>query len=92
MQPSAGEANPAIRKGRLNVKKKHLHIRPLSIAGFEVFVTAFFLFFTKTIFCYLRQKSPLATFYHFCLHFALPLLDKTLTPLKGKIKQKKTGL
>ena len=43
-------ANPAIRKGRLNVKKKHLHIRPLSIAGFEVFVTAFSFFLQRFFF------------------------------------------
>ena len=37
-------ANPVIREGRLNVKKK-LHIRQLSLVGFEVFVTAFFPLF-----------------------------------------------
>ena len=37
-------ANPVIREGRLNVKK-NLHIRQLSLVGFEVFVTAFFPLF-----------------------------------------------
>ena len=80
-------ANPVIRKGRLNVKKKYLHIRQLSLAGFAVFVTTF-SFFTNTISCYLPQKSPRATFCHFCSHFALSLLDKILTPLKGRNEEK----
>ena len=47
-----------------------------------------FNFFTKTIYCYLPQKSPRATFCHFCSHFALSLLNKILTPLRGEIKKK----
>ena len=37
----------------------------------------------------LPQKSPRATFCQFCSHFALSLLDKILTPLKGRNKGKK---
>ena len=36
----------------------------------------------------LPQKSPRATFCHFCSHFALSLLDKILTPLKGRNEEK----
>ena len=73
-------ANPLIRKGQ--TLKKYLHIRQLSFALFVVFVTVFFPF-SQTIFFYLPQKSPRATFCHFCSRFALSLLDKTLTPVKG---------
>ena len=41
-------ANPLIRKGQ--TLKKYLHIRQLSFAGFAVFVTVFFRFYTDYIF------------------------------------------
>ena len=77
-------ANPVKRKGRLNVK--YFHIRQLSLAGFAVFVTVFFSFITNTVFCYLPQKSPRATFCYFCSHFALPLLEK-ITGLQARFSQ-----
>ena len=81
-------ANPAIIKRRLNVKKIFAYSATI-ISWIRSFCHSFFfLLLTKTIFCYLPQKSPRATFCHFCWHFALSLLDKILTPLKGEIKQK----
>ena len=44
------------------------------------FCQGFFPFFHDYI---LLQKSPRATFCHFCEHFALFLLDGILTPIKG---------
>ena len=81
-------ANPLIRKGQ--TLKKYLHIRQLSFALFAVFVTVVFPF-SQTIFFYLPQKSPRATFCHFCSRFALSLLDKTLTPVKGWKNNKQTN-
>ena len=83
-------ANPVIRKGPLNVKKIFAYSVTITTATINTsrLLSRFFSFFTKTVFCYLPQKSPRATFCHFCLHFALPLLDKTLTPLKGWKKKK----
>ena len=83
-------ANPVIRKGRLNVKKIFAYSVTITTATINTsrLLSRFFSFFTKTVFCYLPQKSPRATFCHFCLHFALPLLDKTLTPLKGWKKKR----
>ena len=84
-------ANPVIRKGRLNVKKIFAYSVTITTATINTsrLLSRFFSFFTKTLFCYLPQKSPRATFCHFCSHFALSLLDKILTPLKGRNKGKK---
>ena len=42
-----------------------------------------------TIFCYLPQKSPRATFCHFCSHLSLFLLDGTWNLLRDEFKKKK---
>ena len=87
-------ANPLIRKGQ--TLKKYLHIRQLSFALFAVFVTVFFPFLHRLYISICRKNPPRATFCHFCSHFALSLLDKTLTPVKGwktnKQTNKQTGL
>ena len=81
-------ANPVITKGRLNVKKIFAYSETITTSRF---LSRFFSFFTKTIFCYLPQSSPRAPFCHFCSHFALSLLDKTLTPVKGWKTNKQTN-
>ena len=42
-----------------------------------------------TIFCYVPQKSPRATFCHFCSHLSLFLLDSTWNLLRDKLKKKR---
>ena len=79
-------ANPLIRKGQ--TLKKYLHIRQLSFALFAVFVTVFFPFLHRLYISICRKNPPRATFCHFCSHFALSLLDKILTPLKGRNEEK----
>ena len=81
-------ANPVIRIWWLNVEKIFAYSATI-ISWIRSFCRGYFSFLTKTIFCYLPQKSPRATFCHFCWHFALSLLDKILTPLKGRNKGKK---
>ena len=44
---------------------------------------------STTIFCYVPQKSPRATFCHFCSHLSLFLLDSTWNLLRDELKKKK---
>ena len=83
VQPPA-KAGQSGDKKRKNVKKKNICIFGNYHLLDSPFLSRFFSFFTKTVFCYLPQKSPRATFCHFCSNFALSLLDKILTPLKGQ--------
>ena len=80
VQPSA-EAGESADKKRANVKKIFAYSATI-ICFIRGFCHGFFPF-SQTIFFYLPQKSPRATFCHFCSRFALSLLDKTLTPVKG---------
>ena len=45
-----------------------------------------------TMFCYVPQKPPRATFCHFCAHLCLFLLDSTWNLLRDTLKKKKKKL
>ena len=56
VQPSAEAGESADKKGQ--TLKKYLHIWQLSFAGFEVFVTVFFLFLHRLYFAICRKNPP----------------------------------
>ena len=68
----SGDKNRPILQFHTQRQKKYLHIRQLSFAGLAGLVTVFSPF-SMTIFCYLPQKSPCATFCHFCSRFFVPV-------------------
>ena len=81
VQPSA-EAGESADKKRANVKKTICLFGNNHLLDSR-FLSRFFPFLQRLYFSICRKNSPRATFCHFCSRFALPLLDKTLTPVKG---------
>ena len=67
-----GDKDRAILQFHTQRQKKYLHIQQLSFAGLAGLVTVFPPF-SMTIFCYLPQKSPRASFRHFCSRFFVPV-------------------
>ena len=81
VQPSA-EAGESADKKRANVKKIFAYSATI-ICWIRGFCHGFFPFLHRLYFSICCKNPPRATFCHFCSHFALSLLDKTLTPVKG---------
>ena len=82
-------ANPAIRKGWLNDKKIFALIRPLSIAGFQVFVTDFFLFFPWLYFAICSKNLLVQLSVIFVDILLCPYWIRSWHLLRGEIKQEK---
>ena len=71
MQPSAGAGESEDKKKAIKRLKKYLHIRQLSIAGFEVFVTALIFFFFYDYILLYAAKISSCNFLLFLLTFSV---------------------